>query len=225
MESNFIPCGTIESDEDNSSNPFNLKTTCIRLKHSQQMRKLTRFKHVYEETALLVQHSNRNNFICDLSCKLKGNTLVLFHYIEKHGELLYKQIETKVKKDRADKNVLFSAGIIDISDEETLREEMHRNNENIILSSHSRVYDRDFKISSVDNIILAVPWKDEIRNSYSIGKGLSLKEGKTHANLYDLMDDMQTLDWTNHFTRRAKNRMKVYAQEKNVIKTMSVEIN
>ena len=37
----------------------------------------------------LVSNEKRNHFIVNLVKSLKGNTLVLFQYVEKHGEVLY----------------------------------------------------------------------------------------------------------------------------------------
>ena len=47
------------------------------------------FETYQEEIDYLVQHKGRNNLIKNLVKDLEGNTLVLFNYVEKHGEPLY----------------------------------------------------------------------------------------------------------------------------------------
>ena len=42
-----------------------------------------------EEMDYLVSNDSRNEFICNLVYSLKGNTLVLFQYVEKHGAVLH----------------------------------------------------------------------------------------------------------------------------------------
>ena len=42
-----------------------------------------------EEMDYLCSNEERNKFITNLVSSLKGNTLVLFQYVEKHGEVLY----------------------------------------------------------------------------------------------------------------------------------------
>ena len=46
-------------------------------------------KTYLEEVDFLVRHEKRNNFIKKLTLDLKGNSLVLFQYVEKHGKELF----------------------------------------------------------------------------------------------------------------------------------------
>ena len=57
---------------------------CIILKH-----KKCHTMSYQEEMDYLVSSEHRNMFITNLVASLKGNTLVLFQYVEKHGEVLY----------------------------------------------------------------------------------------------------------------------------------------
>ena len=64
---------------------------CLILEHPKQK------KGTYaEEMDYLVSCKARNKFITNLVASLKGNTLVLFQYVEKHGEVLYPMLEKKV---------------------------------------------------------------------------------------------------------------------------------
>ena len=57
---------------------------CLILRHPK-MKKMS----YQDEMDYLVSNEKRNHFIVNLVKSLKGNTLVLFQYVEKHGEVLY----------------------------------------------------------------------------------------------------------------------------------------
>ena len=42
-----------------------------------------------DEVDYIVTHTERNKFIIGLTKTIKGNTLVLFQFVEKHGNLLH----------------------------------------------------------------------------------------------------------------------------------------
>ena len=46
------------------------------------------FDSYHQEIEYLITHPKRNNFICNLAIDVSGNTLILFNYVEKHGEPL-----------------------------------------------------------------------------------------------------------------------------------------
>jgi superfamily II DNA or RNA helicase len=62
----------------------NLSIDCIILRHTKQKK-----GNYQEEMDYLVSNDSRNEFICNLVYSLKGNTLVLFQYVEKHGAVLH----------------------------------------------------------------------------------------------------------------------------------------
>ena len=58
------------------------------------------FADFHSEMEYIVTHQKRNNLIKNLVGDIKGNTLVLFNYVEKHGEPLYELINSNVGNDR-----------------------------------------------------------------------------------------------------------------------------
>ena len=46
-----------------------------------------------DEVDLLVRDTRRNKFIINLTTHLKGNTLLLFQFVEKHGSVLYDMLK------------------------------------------------------------------------------------------------------------------------------------
>ena len=79
-------------------------------------------------------------------------------------------------------------------------------------------------IPSIENIIFASPTKSKIRNLQSIGRGLRLKDGKTHLKLYDIADDLQWKSRKNHTLNHFIERVKIYSEEKFDYKVHEVNI-
>ena len=79
-------------------------------------------------------------------------------------------------------------------------------------------------IPSIENVIFASPSKSKIRNLQSIGRGLRLKEGKTHCNLYDISDDLHWKSWKNHTLGHFAERLKTYSEEKFNYKIIEVDL-
>ena len=89
----------------------NIDIQCVILRHTKQ-KKLT----YQEEMDYLVSNELRNQFIVNLVSSLKGNTLVLFQYVEKHGEVLYPMLDGRVK------GLHYVYGGTDTEDREKVRE-------------------------------------------------------------------------------------------------------
>lgn len=95
-----------------------LKIKCIQLDYSDEEKQLTKKFSYQEEIDWLVTHPKRNNFIRNLVLDQKGNTLVLFQYVEKHGKPLHALIQEKILDDR---KLFFVHGGIDAEDREMIR--------------------------------------------------------------------------------------------------------
>ena len=75
------------------------------------------------------------------------------------------------------------------------------------------------------NIIFASPSKSRIRNLQSIGRGLRLKDNKTHATLYDVADDLSYNDKENYTLQHFRERINIYNGEDFDYEIHNVEIN
>ena len=138
------------------------------------------FENYQEEIDYLVQHKGRNNIIKNLVADLKGNTLVLFNYIEKHGEPLYEMINSTVDEQR---KVFFVHGGTDVEDREEVRQLTETENNAVIIASYG-TFSTGINIKRLHNIIFASPSKSRVRNLQSIGRVLRKGEGKELATLY-----------------------------------------
>jgi superfamily II DNA or RNA helicase len=197
-----------------------LNITCIVLKYSEAIRK-ERNKNTYQdEMDWLVGLEKRNKFIRNLAVNSKGNTLVLFQYVEKHGKVLYDLIKDKVHQDR---KIFFVYGGTETSDREAIRHITEGEDDAIIIASYG-TFSTGINIPSIENVIFASPSKSKIRNLQSIGRGLRKKDGKTACNLFDIADDLHWKSWKNHTLNHAAERYKTYAEEEFSIKLVEVEL-
>ena len=62
-----------------------LKIHCLVLQHEKMSIDFLRGKTYQEEMDFLVSNTKRNKYIRNLCLGLKGNSLCLFQYVEKHG--------------------------------------------------------------------------------------------------------------------------------------------
>lgn len=203
-----------------SKNLAKLNITCVILKYSEEIRKGRNKNSYQEEMDFIVGNEARNKFIRNLAVNSKGNTLVLFQYVEKHGKILYELIKNKVHDKR---KIFFVFGGTETADREAIRHITEGEDDAIIIASYG-TFSTGINIPSIENVIFASPSKSKIRNLQSIGRGLRLKDGKTACNLYDLADDLHWKSWKNHTLNHAAERYKTYAEEEFAIKLVEVDL-
>jgi superfamily II DNA or RNA helicase len=196
-----------------------LDITCLLLQYPEEIRKERKNSTYQDEMDFIVQNEKRNKFIRNLACKQKGNTLVLFQFVKKHGIPLYESILEKA----GTKQVFFVSGDTVVSERERIREIARDIDDCIIVASYG-TFSTGINIPSIENIIFASPSKSKIRNLQSIGRGLRLKEGKTKANLYDIADDLHWKSKKNHTLNHAAERYKTYTEEEFKLKLVEVDL-
>ena len=147
-------------------------------------------------------------FIRNLSADLKGNTLILFNYVERHGEPLYKLINSYTERP-----VHFVHGGVDVEDREEIRRLTEVSNDAIIIASYG-TFSTGINIKNLHNVIFASPSKSRVRNLQSIGRVLRKGDNKSQATLYDIADDISTDRGNNYTLNHLLERVKVYNEEK-----------
>ena len=170
----------------------------------------TKFENFEEEVQYIIGHDRRNNFIKNLALDLKGNTLILFARVEKHGEPLYELINNNnIIESR---NVFFIHGGVDTEDREKVRAITEQENNAIIVASYG-TFSTGINIKNLHNVIFASPSKSRIRNLQSIGRVLRKSDKKTKATLYDIADDISYKSKKNYTLNHLIERIKIYNQE------------
>lgn len=184
----------------------NLNINCIVLKHTDEHKQLMKKAQYRDEIDWIVQNKARNVFIRNLALNLKGNTLILFQFVEKHGNVLYDLL-----KDQP--NVHYIHGQIDADVREEVRAIVEKQEDAIIIASYG-TFSTGVNIKNLHNIIFASPSKSRVRTLQSIGRGLRKSDTKTTATLYDIADDLTWKTWKNHTIKHFAERVKIYSEEK-----------
>lgn len=196
-----------------------LQITSLLLKHPEDVRKAHSKMEYDVEVDYIVGCEKRNKFIRNLSLTCKGNTLVLFQFVEKHGEPLYEMIKSKA----GDRPVYIIHGGVNVKEREAIRRKLATESNAIVVSSYGTM-STGINIPSIENIIFASPSKSVIRVLQSVGRGLRLNTGKSHCNLYDLTDDLHWKGWKNHTLKHGADRYKIYAGEQFTVKLTEINL-
>ena len=159
-----------------------------------------------DELEFIVGHEKRNKYIRNLVLSLKGNTLLLFRLVKKHGRILYDMIKEESDVNR---KTFFVFGGTETETREQIRAIAEKERDAIIVASYG-VFSTGINIRNLHNIVFASPSKSRIRNLQSIGRGLRLHDSKVSAKLYDIADDF---DSRNHTIKHFADRVSLYNQE------------
>jgi len=182
---------------------------CLVLKYSKESCMAISKMNYQEEIDFLVSHPERNKYICNLVNDMKGNTLVLFQLVEKHGNILYNILQNKFDKSR---KLFFVYGGTDVESRERVRAIVEKEKDAVICASYG-VYSTGINIRNLHNIVFASPTKSRIRNLQSIGRGLRRTDTKKSVVLYDISDDFTYNDHHNYTLKHFMERIKIYSSE------------
>ena len=169
-----------------------------------------------DEIDYIVRCEPRNRFIVNLTRSLKGNTLLLFQYVEKHGDVLYNMLKGD--------NVFFVSGSVKGEIREDIRRAVEECDDAIIIASYG-TFSTGVNIKNLHNVVFASPTKSRIRNLQSIGRGLRKGDKKTSAVLYDIADDLSWKSRKNFTLLHFAERLKIYNEERFSYKTYNIGLN
>lgn len=197
-----------------------LEIDAILLRYKAAETKEIRRAKYQDEMKWIIKNEKRNNFITDMSLQLKGNTLILFQYVDEHGRILYNMLKEKISTDR---KVFFIHGGTDVELREEIRHIVEKNDDAIIVASYG-TFSTGISIRKLHNIIFASPSKSRIRVLQSIGRQLRKSDNKKVAKLYDIGDDLSWKSYKNHTLRHFSERLKIYKAEKFKFKSISIRL-
>ena len=163
-----------------------------------------------DELDFIVRYEPRNKFISNLAVDLKGNTLVLFQFVEKHGKPLHDILTKKVQGDR---KLFYVRGETDVDTRENIRA-ITEKEENAIIVASIGVFSTGINIKKLHNIIFASPSKSQIRVLQSIGRGLRKSGDDINTTVYDIADDLHWKTNKNYTLNHAGERISIYSKEK-----------
>ena len=161
-----------------------------------------------EEIDYIVTNEKRNKLITNLALDQKGNSLVLFQFVEKHGKPLYDMIKDKA----GDRPVYYVSGEVEASDREQIRGIVEKQKNAIIVASLG-TFSTGINIRNLHNIIFASPSKSQVKVLQSIGRGLRQSDDGSVTQLYDIADDLHYQKHKNFTLRHSAERIKIYTKE------------
>ena len=85
--------------------------------------------------------------------------------------------------------------------------------DNAIIVASFGTFSTGINIRNLHNIVFASPSKSRIRNLQSIGRGLRLKDNDSSATLYDISDDLHTIEKENYTLAHFRERINIYNEE------------
>lgn len=193
------------------------KVYAIILSYNEDECKHMKTLDYHGEKDYIVKHSRRNNFIKNLTLSLKGNSIVIFHYVE-HGQLLYDMIRTATNRP-----VHLIYGGVEGEEREQIRKIMQTQEDAILIGSRQTV-STGLNIPSLKNVIFTTPSKGRIKVLQSIGRVLRKSEGKTEAKLFDIVDDFSYKKHKNIALVHFIERLKIYLSEQFKVQSHKLKV-
>lgn len=160
-----------------------------------------------KEIAWLVSSQERNDLIRDLVLSLRGNTLLLFQYVEKHGKVLYDLI-----RNSTDTKTFFVAGEVGTEDRNAVKDIVESQTNSITVAS-TGVFSTGVNIRNIHNLVFGAPFKSQVRVLQSIGRGLRKSDNGRATTLYDIVDDLSSRPRRNYALLHGLERQKIYDSE------------
>ena len=171
------------------------------------------------EKEYIHQSDKRLSFIKKIVEKCDNNTLILFHTIE-YGQ----RIVEKLKNEIPDKEFYYIDGEISGKKREEIKKQMELNDgKTRILVASFGTLSTGVSIKNLFNVIFADSFKSEQIIIQSIGRILRLFNGKTTANVFDLVDIFEK-DPNNIFYKQFLERETFYVKRKYPYKILKINL-
>lgn len=184
---------------------------------TEQRRKWRNDCTLEKETKIICGYEPRNKILVNLGRKLKGNSLFLFNNIETHLEVV------KEEMIKAGLKPFVIHGDISVEEREEIKRYMETHDDVILLASYGTT-STGISIKKLHNLVFAFPSKSNIRIQQSIGRMLRIHDSKDIAFIYDLIDEMKFDGRRNRTMEWAAERLDIYREEGQTIKTIKVDI-
>lgn len=193
-----------------------IKVKCIVLKYPEAIRKefhkaiqdtktkQTKKRTYHDEIDYLINYKKRTDFIKNLALSLEGNKLVFFRLTD-HGTLLYDSLKDST-------NAFYIDGTVKSNEREQIRKAIEEEGNAILVASLGTT-STGVSINKLHHMIAASPSKSKIKVLQSIGRMLRQHDEKTHAVLYDIVDDLSYGKQKNFTLLHFEERAKIYDKE------------
>jgi superfamily II DNA or RNA helicase len=194
----------------------------VSLKYTDEERKAAKKLEYHEEIDFIVSHPRRAKFVYNLAAAQKGNTLILFKLVEKHGKTIHENIVKRVANEENRKVFLIHGGV-DTEDREAIRSIVEKETNAIIVASLG-TFSTGINIRNLHNLIFASPSKSQIKVLQSIGRGLRKSDNGQITKVYDIVDDLSWKSKRNYTLSHAEDRINIYSKQKLPFKVAAIDI-
>lgn len=191
----------------------NFSIKALVLSYPESECKLVKDMNYQDEVDYIVRHTERNKFIIGLTRAIKGNTLILFQFVEKHGNNLHLMMTAQARLNKQyDRKIFYVHGGTDTQTREDIRAITEKENDAIIIASYG-TFSTGINIRNLHNIVFSSPSKSRIRVLQSIGRGLRVGDSKDTATLFDISDDFTYKSKRNFTLNHFMERINIYNEE------------
>ena len=182
-----------------------LNIKVLTLKHPAR-----KFENYEDEIQYLITHTQRNNFIKNLTLDQKGNTLILYTRVESHGLPLFDLINSNKEENR---KCFFVHGGVDTEDREQVRT-ITEKEDNAIIIIIRHLLNR-INIKNLHNVIFASPNKSKIQKLTKHRSSFEEKVTTKSRQLYLILlcDDITYGSSKNYTLNHMMERVKIYNEE------------
>lgn len=197
-----------------------LEIRSLILKYSKEESKDIILQKDYNiEIGFIISHEKRMLFIEKMLGNIKGNTLLLFRYVEKHGKIIYERLKERYP----DRPIIYIDGSVKGAVREEYRQLIESLNDAIIVASYG-VFSTGISIKNLHNCIFCSPVKSKIKSLQSIGRILRKSTNKDIAYLYDICDALVYRSRKGFAFKHYIQRNEYYKAENFNVKTIMVEL-
>lgn len=159
------------------------------------------------EQNFIIESDKRRNFVCKLIERLTKNALVLF-YRREHGQAICNQLRNDTTK-----QVYYIDGHTDKDIREIYKEKMEKGDDVVLVASFG-TFSTGISVKNIHYVLFTESFKSDIIVRQSIGRGLRKLDGKEMLVLIDFVDDFRYNDWDNYIFKHAKERVRIYKEQK-----------
>jgi superfamily II DNA or RNA helicase len=175
-----------------------------------------------KEIDFLISCERRNDFIVNLAMNRPQNTLVLFNYIDRHGKILYEKAKSMEKE--TGKKVFWIVGEVDVDKRAEICTLMETSNNSVLFANYGTM-SVGVNVKNIHYLIMAHPFKAQIRVLQSIGRTLRKLAGKHKAILIDVIDDLRYNKHENRTYDHGVKRLVIYEKEQFDVESMKIELD
>jgi superfamily II DNA or RNA helicase len=186
----------------------NLTINCILLKYPGDIIQIAKPLPYNKQKLLIATNKKRVDFVVNLVKHINNNILVLFDLVEKHGRVLYNEMQSSI----TDRNIYYIDGKSDPDYRESVRQLVDKDTNAIVIAS-SPTFSTGINIRNLQSLVFAHPSKSEKKVLQSIGRVLRTKDGINKAVVYDIVDDMTDRSFKNYAWKHFQARLEIYQKE------------